>query len=1821
MKRIYTLAALLFIFSNSHAQISKGKDFWFGFTQNYYLQTGEMRVYITSETLCSGMISSPLQGWSQTFTVTPGISTLVVVPYNIGENLNSDVIETKALHVTTTECVSVFAHYYQQFTSDAAVIFPTNSVGDNYVVTSWYNASMNNGNPEFLIVATEDNTNINITPSTVAGTHPAGTTYSITIDSGQVYQLQSTIGDLTGTMVRGTNGKNFALFGGHVCANVINCGYCDHLFDQLYPTPSWGTEYVTVPYLTRDYDVFRVLASQNGTQFRINGGAPLNLNAGQFNQFTLNAVSYITSNLPVSVMQYSTGTDCDANADAFGDPFMIALSPINQSINNVTFNAFANASATFTYYANIVAKTADLSSVTLDGVGIGGSFAPVPQNPTYSYEQRIITQGDHTVSANQGIITYVYGYGEYESYGYSAGVRVQVPFLSVYDTSKAYCPLDTVQFSLNSPDTDRLIYTEWNLGDGSPHLFDTIHFWHVYNNYGEYPITLIYELQSACTKDTIVIDTVKILGPEPDLGGPYQFCVAQNINLHAVSHVLPDTLFWKVGNNSFFTTDPNYVLSIYADKDTTVYLRVSSNICDGFDTARIYVASDSAGFTFNNACTGTPVNFINTSRYVNGLLYNWLWDFGDGNNSISLSPSHQYASGGTYQVKLLLTSPAGCSDSVTKTVNIYSKPSIGLIINPVCNDSVLTPVNNTTISTGTMTFDWYFGDGTAHDTTQYPAHIYAQSGGYNVTLLAYSGGGACQDSITIPANMNIGAIQQFSGTNVCMGQTTQFNDLTFNSSGSAILSYNWDFGDASSSIQQSPSHTYTTEGSYPVTLLLDYGGNCYDSVTHTVTVKPVPLADFTVSDLCNNGTTTPVNTSSISSGIMNMSWNFGDNTGNISGQNPPHTYALSGSYNIQLIAVSDSGCADTVVKPIIAIRGTTIDFTAPAVCAGAVTAFSDQTTNSYATAINSYAWDFDDGNSSAQQNTTHTYAIFGTYSVELKLDYGNNCADSLTKVITVNENPVAAFTMADVCNDSVATPVNNSSLSAGVMNYSWAFGDGTPSINGLNPTHTYHQTNNYTVQLITSTSTGCADTTSAPIIVTIGSRIDFTAPSVCEGNITTFTNQTSNPYATTINSYYWDFGDGNSAAQQNTTHTYATFGSYNIELKLDYGNNCADSLTKVVSVNENPIAAFTIADVCNDSVATPVNNSSVSTGVMNYSWMFGDGTVSSSGLNPSHTYQQSNSYNIQLITSTNFGCTDTISHPVNMIIGTFINFTTLDLCEGAISAFNNQTTNPYNTTITGYIWNFGDGSSSTQQNTTHVYSTFGNYIVELGLDYGNACADSLSKQVVVNQNPVADFNSTTPCIGNDMLLTDVSTPALSVNSWAWDLGDGATSTTQNEAHNYATAGNYSVQLIVATNVGCKDTVQKQVIVLSKSNAQFTAPSVCFPDATPFTNTTDVSAYPVSNFIWNFGDGIGTSLQTDPAYSFTVAGTYMITVIANYSNGCADTSTQQVEVYLIPSVTGVVQDVSCFGGNDGTIQLTPGIGLQPFAYSWSNALSTPSITSLTLGSYSVTFTDTHTCTASAVYVVNQPTQLLIDTTVIPVTCYGYSDGSIIVSASNGTPVYFYNWSNGNNTNVASQLSAGTYSITVSDSKNCNVSTSVTLDEPLPYTILLDTVAAVNLGETVLLSADAVNGNPVSWLWTPDNFLNCATCQQTEAGPYYNYVYNVQSVDDKGCIANATVRVNVIPKYVVFVPNAFTPNGDGANDFFEVFGNKEAWKQFEVNVFDRWGERVYQSNDMNFKWDGVYNGKMLNPAVYVYLVKVVYLNNYSEKLFKGSVTLIR
>lgn len=1829
MKKLYAVIALVCFFAVSQAQISKGKNFWFGLMQNYaapdpYSDT--VACYITTDIPTTGTISVPLLGWSQTFSATPGVSTRIILPITTVVDDQSDVVTSQGIHVVSNECISVFAYNGGPATADASIVYPINSIGSDYIINTYQEVSTGtayNGPTELMVVGNFNGTTISITPSTTAGVRSAGVPYTITLDSGQTYLLQATA-DLTGTRITGTNGRDFSVYGGSTCITVNNNCCCDHVYEQMPPVSNLGTEYVTVPYGVPQPDRFRMVGVQNGTNVYRNGTLLTTLNAGQVYDYNSTTVDYITSNYGISLNQLMGSSWSGGTSNDLGDPFMIEQSPTSQRISLITFPTitFIGAASSYYWYVNIVAKTADVPTITLDGVAPpAGTFTPVPANPAFSSAHVSLTFGDHHIASNEGVIGYVYGYSDYyESFGYQAGVLVQIPHLSVYDSTKAYCPFDTVQINLNSPDTLKMIYSEWDLGDGSPHLFDTLHFWHIYNNYGAYPITLIYELQGACQRDTMVIDTIKILGPEPNFHGPFDFCSPQSLTLSPTFRIVPDTLYWTVGGNTFFTTPPNTTYTFNATQDTVVYLKITSNICPGYDTARIYVAHDTAGFTFTNACTASPVSFTNTSQIANGLTYNWYWDFGDGNTSIAQSTTHQYSTGGIYNVKLRLTSPAGCADSIIHAVTIDSRPTVGFTAANLCNDSVLSPLNTSTISSGTMVFDWSFGDGSAHTSVTNPTHTYHQSGAYNVKLVATSGG-SCADSLSQLINVILGPNIQFMGTNVCLGQASNFTDQTVNNTGSAVLDYRWNFGDGNSSTQQNTTHTYTNAGTYNVSLVLHMGANCYDSITKPISAYPPPSAAFNVADLCNSGTTTPVNTSTVSSGNMTFSWDFGDATGTVNGQNPPHTYALSGNYNIQLIAVSDSGCRDTVINPITVIRGTNIAFNAPSVCVGLPTVFTDGTTNPYNTTINGYQWTFGDGNSSTQQNTTNTYATSGTYTAKLVLDYGNNCADSLTKQVTVYPNPTVAFTIGDLCNDSVAAPQNTSSIATGTLTYAWNFGDGTALATGQNPSHTYHQSNNYNVTLVATSNNNCIDSLTQPINVIIGTFINFSAPPVCLGAPSVFTDQTSNPYNTTITGYTWIFGDGNTATTQNATNTYAATGTYNVQLLLDYGPNCAGTVTKQVIVNENPVAAFTVADLCNDSVATPVNNSTISTGTLTYAWDFGDGSALTSGNNPSHTYHLSNSYTVKLVATSNAGCADSTTNPIQVIIGTHIAFLAPPVCDGRTTIFTDQTSNPYNTPIIGYTWSFGDGNSSNQQNTSNTYAGAGTYNVTLQLDYTANCSASATQQVVVNPNPVADFSATTPCDGQNMQFTDLSTPAGSVTGFNWAFGDGNASIAQNPQHIYPTSGNFNATLISSTAAGCADTTTKQVTVLVKGVALFTAPDVCYPNATTFNNGTDVVTYPINNFSWTFGDASAPSTATSPTYTYTAPGSYNVMLIANFANGCSDTITHTVQVFPIPTVTSVVTDVSCFNGSDGSISQTPAIGTTPFTYVWNTPATTASINNLIKGDYQVTFTDANTCTSSATYTITEPTLLSIDTAVSPVICAGYADGAIAVSAAGGTPAYIYLWSNGTSNSTATNLKAGTYNFTVTDAKGCSVTASVTLDDPAAYGVIVNPVETIDLGNSIELMPTAVNGNPVSWEWTPGDYLSCTSCQNTEAKPYYDFTYTVTTIDDKGCKAKAEVQVIVIPVYDIFIPNAFTPNGDGNNDYFEVYGNKTAWKQFEVKIFDRIGEMVFESDNMNFKWDGTYKGKVMPPAVYVYTVSVVYIDNHTDKLYKGSFTLLR
>ena len=403
---IIFITCLLLTFS-SHGQGSyiptKGKEFWLGFMfqEQFSNSVGTKRldVFITSYQATSGVISIPQQGWSQNFTVAANVTTTINIPNSIAEHSTTEVIENKGVHILTQDTVSVFAINFQKYTADGSKILPKHSLGTEYRISSYpglTNSSYPNLSSEFLIVATEDDTQIEITPTApTLGGRPAGVMFVVDLDAGESYEViaQTATIDFTGTTINGTDSSGscrpFAVFSGTVCTNIPNsCTACDHIFDQNLPVPTWGSTYYSVPFSFASSYSLRILADENNTAFTINNGSPQGLNAGQFyetNFFT--SAACIQANKPISVIQYMEGVTCTGA----GDPAMLILNSEEQKIDHITFSTVAS-TVINQHNLNVIMKTAHLNQLRLDGSPVPiTSFTPFPACPTHSYAQLSLT--------------------------------------------------------------------------------------------------------------------------------------------------------------------------------------------------------------------------------------------------------------------------------------------------------------------------------------------------------------------------------------------------------------------------------------------------------------------------------------------------------------------------------------------------------------------------------------------------------------------------------------------------------------------------------------------------------------------------------------------------------------------------------------------------------------------------------------------------------------------------------------------------------------------------------------------------------------------------------------------------------------------------------------------------------------------------------------------------------------------------------------------------------------------------------------------------------------------------------------------------------------------------------------------------------------------------------------------------------------------------------------------------------------------------------------------------------------------------------------
>ncbi|MCB0904945.1 MAG: Ig-like domain-containing protein [Actinobacteria bacterium] len=398
---------------------SLGKDFWVAFPQNY-LVNPELSLFISGPTATSGTVSVPGIGFSENFSVVPGSVTTVSIPSGaqLGDGSSGDP-ENKGVRVTAAEEVSVYGLNRRSASTDAFLGLPVDVMTTEYIALGWPAPGVANDlNSELSVVATEDGTDVTIVPTadTTSGV-TAGTATTKTLNRGEALPVQSSTGDLSGSMV--TSSKPVSVFGGHKCANVPNNSTvaCDFVVEQLPGTGTWGKSFLTVPLKTRlNGDTFRFVAKEDNTAVTVNGAVVATLNKGQVHQQIIDGQSTVTADKPILMAQYSNGTGYD---NVTSDPFMMLTTPTEQFLSDYTFTTPATGFSG--NYVNIVAPSAVVGDVKVDGSAIPASaFTPIGSSG-FSGAQVDLALGSHTVNSPRPVGIYVYGFDDADSYGYPGG--------------------------------------------------------------------------------------------------------------------------------------------------------------------------------------------------------------------------------------------------------------------------------------------------------------------------------------------------------------------------------------------------------------------------------------------------------------------------------------------------------------------------------------------------------------------------------------------------------------------------------------------------------------------------------------------------------------------------------------------------------------------------------------------------------------------------------------------------------------------------------------------------------------------------------------------------------------------------------------------------------------------------------------------------------------------------------------------------------------------------------------------------------------------------------------------------------------------------------------------------------------------------------------------------------------------------------------------------------------------------------------------------------------------------------------------------------
>lgn len=1404
--------------------------------------------------------------------------------------------------------------------------------------------------------------------------------------------------------------------------------------------------------------------------------------------------------------------------------------------------------------------------------------------------------------------------------------------------SNSGCVPLTTKFTDKSVSVDGSIAKwEWDLGDGN--LSNDQHPGYTYASVGEYNVTLKVTNNFGCVSSVRKASYIKANGVAAlFIPTDISTCTESIISLTNNSTGNGTIKYkWFLGNNDTSTQEKfsykyaeggNYTIRLIAENNFGCKDSVITNVQ--------LAATVSANFSADKLafCTASsPVNFA-IDKKVTGNIY--LWDFGDSTKAELPNVMHQYSDTGIYTVKLIVANVKGCIDSVIKENYIrIGKQQMQFANIPDSNCTGFTKkfIAAKFFNDKIVQYLWNFGDGTS-STLASPTYSFSRPGYYDISLVTVNDLG-CVDTLSLKNGIRVDkpSIANFSSDlkETCGDAGVSFTDLSKGN----ITAWEWDFGDGDKELVQNPTHVFRDTGFMTLTLIINNGG-CADTATikHYIYVNPA-VACFKVNVDCSNPFLRKI--SNCSKGADEFLWNFGDGTTSTL-VTPEHVYKDTGIYEITLKAINyKTGCTQTKTKLTRVLDvSTTFYASDTVVCRNQQIKLSAENS---ANNVYRYIWDFGDGikSSSNSQTVVHKYFNPGVYSVRLVTTDLINCRDTLNKLAYIKvTGPVANFAPAKGA-ANVNTPlafINSSAGSAGhpIKTMLWNFGDGNiEELNGDPFSHTYTKPGLYYPSLKVTDNLGCNDSVVTPVPVAITSvdiKFDVAKSVVCPGSKVKFYGQ---PFSRFLQ-YDWFFGDGGTYNGLNPEYIYKQEGLYDVTLVItdEFGNK--DSLTRKQFIKVIATAVdFAMTDSFRYCPPLNVKFISNSSNVASSVWDFGDGTFTTNK-DPSHFYSLPGTYKAKLSVTGTGGCKQELEK--NIIIKGptgIIEYDSIKLCKPFTAVITAKSEN-----AVSYIWDYNDGNTAENTDTIvmHIYKNAGNYQPKVILVDALGCKVPIESKKVIHiaaatanftviANPGCDsgiaFFNNLSVINND-----------GIKNYRWDFGDGTISNIKQPTHEYFEDGKYYPSLIIESLGGCKDTFSAALplnISLVPKVSFISSANGC----TPLTINTSVKVKEKDaatiKWYWSFGNGNTSVMKDPPAQTYNSAGKYTLQLIAKGINGCEKTINKIIEAFEIPVVKAISDSVICLGNS---IRLNAS-GAQKYIWSPAAGLTTDSVSNPTATpdstlTYIVKGTAVNGCSAFKTVTVNVKKPIKLRYNRQESLCKGQSKKLIAIGAS------VYTWFPAAGLNDISSAtptskpdSSTLYRVIGTDEKNCFKDTGYIM-------VMVHGMPIANAGvDKTILAGEPVDLVPrlskdvteTNWYPTSGIFRNNENGITVK--PRATTEYTLEAKNAGGCLTRDKVQVFVICNGSnVFIPNTFSPNGDGANEIFYPRGNG-LFKVKSMRIFGRWGEVVFQKENFNANdpangWDGTFKGAKLSSDVYVYIAEIICSNN-SVLTFKGNVALVR